>query len=82
VDVPLLFYKGYQARDTNSGESLMITQGENGKVRVTLPAGYAGAFSVSFVSPWYWRAAEIISLLCVLVLGASVLWRRRYVENV
>ena len=82
VDVPLLFYKGYQARDTNSGESLMVTQGENGKVRVNLPAGYAGEFSVSFVSPWYWRAAEIISLLCVLVLGASVLWRRRYVENV
>ena len=82
VEVPLLFYKGYKARDTNSGESLMVTQGENGKVRVSLPAGYSGYVSVSFAGLWYWRAAEIISLLCVLVLAASVLWRRRYVENV
>ena len=36
-------------------------------VSVAVPAGYDGTIIVEFVSPWYWRVAEVLSLLAFLV---------------
>ncbi len=82
IDVPLLRYTGYQAVDKETGDKLEIQTGENGIVRVVLPAGYAGAIYVSFVSPIYWRISEIISLVCIcLFVPLCCRSRRREDKN-
>ena len=69
IDLPLLFYRGYRAVDTVTGEVLSLRYGENNTVCVNLPGGYQGEFMVKFMPPWYWRIGEWISLIgyiCIL----------------
>lgn len=63
VELPLLYYRGYQAKDVATGERFAVTDGENHVVRVELPDGYRGTIDTSFVSPWYWRAAEAVTAM-------------------
>ena len=67
----MLLYKGYKALDTDKKTELTIIEGENGLVRIIIPANYEGHIKVSFVSPVYWRAAEIFSLIAYLALFAA-----------
>ena len=76
IELPLLLYKGYQAVDTGSGQRLQLYAGDNQKLCVLIPAGYSGNLQVSFVSPFYWRLAEWITL-CTAVLLAVKGWRWR-----
>lgn len=62
LNLPLLYYKGYRAIDRNTGERLTVYAGENNTVHVKVPAGYEGKIYTTFVSPWYWRLAEAVSL--------------------
>lgn len=63
VELPLLYYRGYRAVDVDTGEQFAVSDGENHVVRVEVPGGYRGTVYTSFVSPWYWRAAEIVTLI-------------------
>ncbi len=74
VELPLLYYKGYRAVDEDTGEKLFVYDGENHMVSVEVPSAYTGIISVEFVSPWYWRVAEIINVLAVI--GTVVLYKR------
>ena len=67
VGIPLLYYKGYEALDEN-GTTLDISAGVSGRISVGLPTGYAGTFTIKFIEPWYWRAAEIMSLFVAIFL--------------
>ena len=83
VDLPLLLYKGYQAVD-EQGQRLSVTDGENHLVRVQLPAGFAGELVVRFVSPFYWRIGEWITLLTaagIVVYKLTIRRRICYDEN-
>ncbi len=62
LDLPLLYYKGYRAWDRDTGERLPVYAGENQTVHVSVPPGYEGTVRAAFVSPWYWRLAEAVSL--------------------
>lgn len=78
VELPLLYYRGYRARDRKTGEMLPVTAGDNSVVRVLVPQGYQGSLHVSFVSPWYWRTSEVLSLLTmVFCAGALRTWKRK-----
>lgn len=66
----LLYYKGYQACDADTGQALQCYAGENFEVTVDIPSGYEGDIRVQFVSPWYWRAGELVTLIAVLVAAA------------
>jgi hypothetical protein len=69
TDYPLQNYKGYEAGDAE-GRRLAISNGDNNRIRVSIPAGYSGTVRVYFREPWYWRAAELLSLaylFCLLV---------------
>lgn len=68
VDVPILYYKGYAAIEAGTGEHLTVLAADNKRVRVIVPAGYEGRFTVKFESPWYWRVSEWISLTAVISL--------------
>ena len=67
VEVPLLHYKGYSAKDFE-GTKLETVKGNNNVVRVILPANYSGDISIKFVSPIYWRLGEVASLLTLIVI--------------
>lgn len=77
LNLPLLYYKGYQAMDMNTGEKLAVYAGENNTVHVNVPAGYEGTIRTAFVSPWYWRLAEIVSLVFSLGLAVWYLCARK-----
>lgn len=66
VEFPLFAYKHYKCEDLETGETLRDERGDNNRIRVSLPAGYQGSVKVSFRAPWFWRAAEAVSLLTLL----------------
>ena len=65
AEYPLLNYRGYKAYDKN-GNKFEIVSGYNNVIRVIVPEGYDGNITVRFISPFYWRISEIISLFGIL----------------
>ncbi len=76
VDLPILLYKGYRAYDMTSGHELTVGYGENNVLRVRLEAGYDGTVCVRFVSPFYWRISEAITVLAAVGLLLPG-WRKK-----
>lgn len=76
IDMPLLYYRGYRAK-SDDGNILEVCAGENNVVRVLVPGGYEGKISVGFVSPWYWRMAEVVSLITLGGLAGCGIWKRK-----
>ena len=66
IQLPLLYYRGYQAWDKDTKMKYKVIPGENMVVSVTLPEKYQGELIVQFVVPWYWRMAEIVSAVSVV----------------
>lgn len=69
VLLPLQNYKGYEV----SSEDGVITKehlqmGENAVMRINIPANYSDTISVRYVGFWYWRIAELVSLLTAAFL--------------
>lgn len=76
VKLPVLLYKGYQASG-DGGEPLEITDDGSHLLGVSVPAGYSGRITVKFTEPWYWRAAELITLTVVVAFVAGMVYKRR-----
>lgn len=76
VWLPHLNYKGYAAADTAAKEPLELSADESGQLQVLLPAEYEGEIAISFVQPWYWRAAELVSLLAAGCVIAA--WKKEF----
>ena len=62
IELPMILYKGYNAVDINTGESFELCKGDNGHIRVMLPAGFEGAVRVWYSPMWYWHIAEAVSV--------------------
>lgn len=77
ITLPILLYKGYRAV-SESGETLVIADDDNHLLQVCVPGGYEGRITVRFVEPWYWRGAEVITLVTVLGMGFWMIRKRRY----
>lgn len=73
----LLYYKGYHAYDTVTGQELQCYAGENFEVTVDVPAGFDGTVRVSFVSPWYWRLGEAVSAATLAGMLTVLLYRKK-----
>ncbi len=67
--LPLLYYKGYEVRteDGRIGKEA-LSPGEDGLVQIAIPSGYEGKLWVEYTEPWYWRLAEIFSILLTVFL--------------
>lgn len=77
IDLPILPYRGYVCRDQETGDELAVELWSvSGRLRVVVPGGYKGTFRVWYEEPWYWRAAELISVLA-LFGGAAVFAREK-----
>ncbi len=70
VEVPLFNYKGYRVTD-ETGVEYEVMDGENDVIKFMVSDGFKGTIVIDFVEPWYWRIAEIVSLLTIL-LAATV----------
>ena len=69
VDLPLFYYIGYEARDLATNERMELVRSEdNNRIRVMLPTGYEGTFTVRFKELLGWKIAKLISLLTLLFL--------------
>ena len=77
LELPVIFYKGYRGKDIRTGEELMISNGKSHRVKLHLPGGYSGNVKVEFSEPWYWRAAELVSLTG-FILAVAFFIREKY----
>lgn len=82
IELPLILYKGYQAKDLSSEKEINLKAGESNRIRLVLPSNYAGIISVGFVSPWYWRVAEIITIATYLYMIFVLLGKDKLRNNV
>ncbi len=76
VELPMLNYKGYRVTD-EYGKRYEITDSKNALIQFTLPAGFSGEVMIDFVEPWYWRLAEAVSLIAVIMIAADNMLRYR-----
>lgn len=76
MQFPLLYYKGYIAYEKESGKRLPLYDGSNHMVSVAVPSGFEGNVSVEFVSPWYWRVAEVMSLTAFVIFVIYIWYAR------
>lgn len=84
VELPLLAYQHYTARDAATGELLPLTENEQHCLRVTLPAGYRGTVQVRYTPPFAWRIAELVTVATALGLAGWAVqgYRRRRRERI
>lgn len=68
IEVPLIYYRGYDADDLSHEENIYVEAGDNGRVRVQLPGNYQGTLKVQFKEPVLWRISELISALTIAVI--------------
>lgn len=74
VEVPLLYYGGYEARD-GQGRSLEIVEGDNHVVQIRLQEG-SSRVELRYRGFWYFRMAEGITLLTLGAWGVCW-WKKR-----
>lgn len=79
VIIPVFYYPGYKAYDSDTGEQFYIEAGANKKIMVNVPAGYNGKITVRYVEKSVWRLSEIVSLLTLsaLVITACINNRKK-----
>lgn len=68
IDLPLLYYKGYQVKASSETEGIIIADNGRGYLRIMVPGNFDGTLEVDYEGEWYWRAAEIISFIGIIVL--------------
>ena len=73
IDVPILYYRGYAAKDAESGMKLQVTSGEGMRVRVVIPSDFSGTVNVRFSEPWSWRICEAISVFAAMTIITGVI---------
>jgi len=72
IEVPRVCYKGYVAY--LDGERVSVTSGDNGRVRVAIPAGFDGELVVRFEEPIYYRISELVSIGFLVFI---IVWNKR-----
>ncbi|MCD8325373.1 MAG: hypothetical protein LUC90_01450, partial [Lachnospiraceae bacterium] len=68
IDLPLFCYDNYIAYDTQTGESISITTGENNRIRLNVPAGYTGTIRVEYHFRKLWLLAIGVSAAVTVLL--------------
>ena len=66
VEVPLIYYWGYKAKD-NAGQNLNVVQGDNGLLRVMLNSDSSGV-KIKYSGTWFYRLGDIITMLTLIAL--------------
>lgn len=64
AEAPLWGYRHYAARA--GSKRLSVSMSKDKKVAIEIPAGFDEQIKIYFHEPWYWRLAELMSLLAFL----------------
>ena len=78
VSIPMFYYKGYHVTD-DEGNEYPLEDGDLKQITFSVPPGFEGYFNIEYREPWYWRAAEVVSLVSAIGLAAYLI-RRKGVE--
>lgn len=70
VSVPIYNYRYFNVYDEN-GTLLDKNTTDKKCISVKVPASYEGKIAVKYESPYLWRAAELISIICIMF----VVWK-------
>ena len=86
LELPRLYYAGYQALEvTEEGQHfpIEVTDGTNHVIKLMIPEETEGNITLLFREPWYWRLAEIITLLSagIVILYTYKIWTREKLKN-
>ncbi len=86
LELPRLYYAGYQAlevTDERQPFQIEVTDGTNHVIKLMIPEEIEGNITLSFREPWYWRLAEIITLLSagIVILYTYKIWIREKLKN-
>lgn len=86
LELPRLYYAGYQALEvTDEGQHfpIEVTDGINHVIKLMIPEQTEGNITLSFREPWYWRLAEIITLLSagIVIVYTYKIWIREKLKN-
>lgn len=90
VSMPIFNYRYFNVYDEN-GAPLETVTSENNCLTITIPSHYNGEVVVKYEPPYFWRIAELISLLCIVATilkaaGSSHVWtarkKNRHIANV
>ena len=86
LELPRLYYAGYQAlvvTDKGQHFPIEVTDGTNHVIKLMIPEQTEGNITLSFREPWYWRLAEIITLLSagIVILYTYKIWTREKLKN-
>ena len=75
IVLPRFSYPNYVALDDN-GNSLEIKAGDNNRIFILFDEAYDGIVQIKYANPWYWRFADIISILsfvAMLIYGICII---------
>lgn len=86
LELPRLYYAGYHAlvvTDEGQPFQIEVTDGTNHVIKLMIPEETEGNITLSFREPWYWRLAEIITLLSagIVILYTYKIWTREKLKN-
>ena len=65
--MPRFAYPYFVATDQYKNRLKTIC-GHNNKVTVLFDKEYEGEVYIDFIEPWYWRIAELISLVSIIII--------------
>lgn len=86
LELPRLYYAGYHAlvvTDEGQPFQIEVTDGTNHVIKLMIPEETEGNITLSFREPWYWRLAEIITLLSagIVILYTYKIWIREKLKD-
>lgn len=75
VLLPMIAFPGYRvtSKDGILTQS-SLSEGDSARVQITIPKGFSGEVKVFYREAWYWRIAEVISLLTLI--GIIAFWNK------
>lgn len=77
LELPVFNYKGWHVVDAN-GNRYKISDGTQDLISVSFDEAYTGEILAYFQAPWYWRIAEVISLITLVGSLWAVHWKKKY----
>lgn len=73
VLLPIFHYDNYHIYDVDTGEEYPIETGDNNRIQIAVDAGYDGTLEVVYRAPFSWRAAEVVSLISIIVVAVMIM---------
>ncbi len=72
IELPLLYYRGYKAVNTDNGSKVKLVKSENAQLMLELDGNFDGNIKVYYAGKISWHIAELISVITFSLLMVYV----------